>query len=96
MLWLWDEDAVLIFDPASVVVKRLGSFAVPHTSGASGVVTDARLTAYAGHTGFVARTDANQPLPHTDPILGISGNNVTWNWPTATRYSGLKAVYGIK
>lgn len=93
MITILDSAGAVIFRDVDVAVKMFAPAGdIPLTNGS---LVDARFTAYAGHTPFVARVDGNLPSPLDDCVVTVVGNTLSWTWPAGSAKPPMTIIYGI-
>jgi hypothetical protein len=96
-LQIFDASGVEVFGPGHQTVKFLGEATVGSTGvdTATGTITDARFTAYAGHTPFFAEVEGgNGTNLGYAAQWSFSGNDLNWSFPQSTRPK-TRIIYGI-
>jgi hypothetical protein len=95
---VWDANGVLIFDTNSQTAKFFGTYVIGAGGDdrASGVITDARFTAFAGHQPFFVCLEGNFGSAIRDrAIWTFSGNNLSWSYLNPSYRIRQKILYGV-
>lgn len=90
-------DASLILDLSARVLKIFTTATIGsgYTTGQTGTITDARFTAYAGCSPYVAVIGGDMYPPIYNPTFSFSGNVLTWTFPSTGYFPVTTFIYGI-
>jgi hypothetical protein len=97
-LQTFDASGALVVDIDTRIAKVLGVLNVgaSYTGGAmSGSVTDARFTAYTGVVSWFGLISSTFFRHAEHPVISISGNTLSWQFPTGSPRPDTSIVYGI-
>lgn len=97
-LQVFDASGNLIMDLGDRIAKVLGVLNIGNSyTGAtmSGSVTDGRFTSYAGTTPWFAIISSTFFRQELHPVLSISGNTLSWDFPAGSTRPDTSILYGI-
>lgn len=91
------SDASIVLDLTSRVLKifTTATIGTGSTTGQTGTITDGRFTTYSGCVPYVAVIGGDINAPIYNPTFAISGNVLTWTFPTSGTTPVTTFIYGI-
>jgi hypothetical protein len=93
-----DGSGGVITDLGDRIAKFLGSLNVGASyngGAASGSITDARLTQYAGTTPWFGIISSTFFRHEEHPVVTISGNTLSWSFPSGSTLPNTTIIYGL-
>lgn len=97
-LQTFDTAGNVLCDLSDRIAKVLGMLSVGASyTGASmsGSVSDTRFTSYAGTSAWFAIISSSFFRNAEHPVVSITGNTLSWNFPTGSPRPDTTIVYGI-
>jgi hypothetical protein len=94
----FDASGNVLIDISQRIAKLLGTTNVgaSYTGAAmTGSVVDSRFTAYSGAQAWAAVIAGSFFQMHEHPQITISGNTLTWTFPTGSARPNTTIIYGL-